>query len=368
MRKIQTITSLGVIISLITILLGPFAQVVYAAAALNLSDTMSSSKISTLSNHTIIFRTPTGVDASTDTITITFPAGFTMGTFALLNFDLDVSAGSQSSCSGVSFSTSKTLATAAAASTWGVGQSGQVVTLTAPTNAASGEIATNACVRIKIGDNATTGGAGAKQITNPSSAGSNAITLAGAFGDTGTITVTILTDDQVAVSATVDQSLTFTISDNSIGFGSLSATAARFATGDTNGTGSETEAHNIVVGTNGNSGYTLTVNGATLTCNAGSTCGSNTIAAIGASNTASSPGSNQFGLRATATGGSGAVSVPYAAAGFAFDTAAFPDEVAASTVASVNTTYSVRYLANIAVDKQAGAYSATLTYTATANF
>jgi hypothetical protein len=242
------------------------------------------------------------------------------------------------------------------------------ITLTAPTNAASGEIAANACVRIKIGTNATTGTTGDQQITNPSTAGQYLIAIAGAFGDSGDIAVTILSDDQVSVTASVTESLTFTISDNSIGFGTLSVSAARYATGDTNGSSSETEAHTIVVGTNAASGYTLTVDGTTLTCAAGSTCGSATITAIGGTNTASSPGTEQFGLRMTASGGTGTVSAPYNGSGFALDTAAFPDEVASATGASANTTYSVRYLANIAADTEAGSYSATLTYTATANF
>ena len=98
------------------------------------------------------------------------------------------------------------------------------------------------------------------------------------------------------------------------------------------------------------------------------TSGGNTVNAIGAANTASSAGTEQFGLRLNASGGSGAVSVPYAAAGFAFDTAAFPDQIATSTGASANTTYSARYLANITTLTEAGSYTATLTYVATANF
>jgi hypothetical protein len=106
----------------------------------------------------------------------------------------------------------------------------------------------------------------------------------------------------------------------------------------------------------------MTLNGATLTS------GANTITAIGSANTTSAAGTEQFGLRMTATGGSGTVSAPYAAAGFAFDTAAFPDQVASATGASANTTYSVRYVANITGSTEAGAYTATLTYVAVANF
>jgi hypothetical protein len=116
------------------------------------------------------------------------------------------------------------------------------------------------------------------------------------------------------------------------------------------------------VGTNASNGYTMTVAGNTLTS------GANTITAIGASNVASSVGTEQFGMRMSASGGTGAVAVPYAAAGFALDTAAFPDIVATASGSSANTTYSARYIANITSSTEAGAYTSTLTYVATANF
>jgi hypothetical protein len=157
-------------------------------------------------------------------------------------------------------------------------------------------------------------------------------------------------------------SLTFSISDNSIGFGTLAAGDDFFANGAGTGSATEVEAHTISASTNATSGYSITINGSTLSY------GGNTINAIGASNTASSAGTEQFGLRMTASGGSGTVSAPYAAAGFAFDTAAFPDQVASATGTSANTTYSVRYVGNITSSTEAGAYTSTLTYLATANF
>ena len=357
------ITSLYLVFALVLMFAGGvLPQIAYAAALLNKSDTMSSQKVSTASDHTIVFRTPTGVDASTDTITITIPSGFTTSSFDFADVDLAHSAGSQSNCTAPTYSTDETLAASASGTAWGAALSGSVLTLTPETDATTGEIATNACVRIKIGTNATTGATGDTQITNHASAASYTISIAGVFGDTGDIVINILTDDQVAVSATVDESLTFTISDNSIGFGTLTSADDFFANGAGTGSATEAEAHTLVVGTNASNGYTMTINGATLTS------GSSTITAIGSSNTASATGTEQFGIRATASGGSGAVSAPYAASGFAFDTAAFPDEVAAATSASANTTYSMRYLANITAQTEAGAYTATLTYVATANF
>ncbi len=157
--------------------------------------------------------------------------------------------------------------------------------------------------------------------------------------------------------------LTFSISDNSIGFGTLLSSAARYATGDTSGSGTEVEAHTISASTNASSGYVITVNGNTLTS------GPNTITAIGSTNTSSSAGSEQFGLRMSASGGNGSVTAPYAASGFACDTGSFPDQVASDVDGDdVTTTYSVRYLGNISATTEAGSYSATLTYVITAGF
>lgn len=337
-----------------------------AAALANVSDTVTSQKISTVSDHTLVFRTPTGAGDNTDTITINFPSNFTMNALDFADIDLAHSAGGQSNCNAPTYTNDEDLAAAPTAFKWGATLSGQLITLTAPSDGVgSSSIAANACVQVQIGINATMGGTGNTQITNPSTATSSTIGIAGTFGDVGSTTINIITDDQVSITANVDQSISFSISDNTIGFGSLNSGAARYATGDTSGTGSETEAHTLIVGTNAANGYSLTATGTTLTCVA---CGNTTVTAIGNSNTASSVGTEQFGLRLNASGGSGAVAVPYAAAGFAFDTAAFPDEIASSSVASANTTYSARYLANIAANTEAGSYSSTITYSATANF
>lgn len=343
--KIRVVTSLYLVLGMLMLTGG--GTVAYAAAITSASDTLSSSKVSTLANHDIQFTTPTGV-ASGQTIIITFPADFSIA--AAMDFtDMDV----------LDDAVNATLAAAPSGATWGaVRTSGTVITLTNGTTA----VGAGSVIRVKIGTNATNQSTGVRQITNTTTNGSKAIAISGTFTDTGNITVTILTDDQVAVTATVDQSLTFSISDNTIGFGSLSASAACYAQGTAGCSASEVEAHNLIVGTNAGSGYTMTVNGTTLTS------GAFTITAIGSTNTASSFGNEQFGLRMTATGGSGTVSAPYAAAGFAFDTAAFPDQVASATGASANTTYSARYLANIGSATEAGAYTATLTYVATANF
>lgn len=156
--------------------------------------------------------------------------------------------------------------------------------------------------------------------------------------------------------------LTFSISDNTVGFGTANAGTSRYATGDTNGSASEVEAHTLSISSNAENGYSLTVYGPTLTS------GANTITAIGGINTLPNPGTEQFGLRMTASGGSGTVSAPYAAAGFAYDGASSPDEVASTSGLSAVTVYSIRYLLDIAATTDVGSYATDLTYIVTSNF
>jgi len=321
-----------------------------AAAITSASDTMSSLTVSATSTHAIRFTTPTGANQNTDTIIVTFPSdfNFTSKTIGTVTFTHGATTGAE---------TTETLAASASATAWGAvfsGTQNRVLTLTAPTDG------TGAAV-LAPGDKIIISYDGTNSI-NPTTPGSYVITISGAFGDSGDITVNILTSNQVDITATVPQSLTFSISDTSISFGTLTAVAARYASGTGSGDSTEVEAHNVIVGTNASNGYTMTVGGTTLTS------GGNTITAIGAANTVSSVGSEQFGLRMTASGGSGTVQAPYAAAGFAFDSGAFPDTIASATGASANTTYSARYIANITASTEAGAYTGTVTYVATANF
>lgn len=163
------------------------------------------------------------------------------------------------------------------------------------------------------------------------------------------------------------QEISMTISDNSIGFGSLSPSSARYATGDTLGSGTDSsDAHTVTASTNASGGYILTVNGTTLTCNA---CSGATIDSIGGTSTASSPGTEQFGIRAVVNSGTGTVSVPYnQASEFAFDAAAFPDQIATGGGDNTPTEYGVRYLGNITSLTEAGVYNGILTYTVTASY
>ncbi|MFA5854428.1 MAG: fibronectin type III domain-containing protein [Patescibacteria group bacterium] len=174
-----------------------------AATITGYSDIVSRLAVSTSADHEIKFVTPTGVQASTDTITVTFESDFNLSAIVFGDVDLalDTSAPTND-CIGAF--TDKTLAASAAASpTWGVGVSGQVMTFTPPTDAAIGEIPTDTCVRILVGLNTSAGGTGTHQIVNPSGAFAHAIGIAGVFGDTGTAYVLNNDGDQVTVTAEI---------------------------------------------------------------------------------------------------------------------------------------------------------------------
>jgi hypothetical protein len=326
---------------------------VYAASLTSLSDTLSSAKINTVSNHDFSFVTPTGV-ASGQTIIITFPSDFSIPA-GLTYADVDVSDdGAQ-----INLAASPSGATAGVVRT-----SATVLTFTNGTTAVAG----GSVIRIKIGTNATNQSTGTFQITNATTIGSKAIGITGTFTDTGTTTVQLITNDTVTVSATVDQSITFSISSNSINFGTLSSGAARYAS-STNAAGDsvDTVAHNLQVSTNAPSGYTITVQGGWLTSqqNASNLITANVTPAT------SSTGSEQFGIYATKSGGvNGTIAASYATAStFGYTATTTTAATFASGTTSTNTeTYALHYIANVAATTEAGTYSTGLVYVGTANF
>jgi hypothetical protein len=353
-RIIFRLISAPLIISTLLLSVGQvlFVSTAYAAALTTLSDTLSSAKINTLANHDISFVTPTGV-ASGATIIITLPGSFSIAS-GLTFTDIDV----------LDNGTNVTLAASPAGATWGaVRTSGTVITLTNGTTA----VTAGHTIRIKIGTNATNQSTGVNQITNDTSTGTKAIAISGTFGDTGTISVQLITDDTVVVSATVAQAITFSLSSNTIAFGTLDSANARFAN-TSSGSASDVVAHTLAVSTNAPTGYSITVQGATLTSQQNV---ANTITAVGASPAVSAVGTEQFGIYTTKSGGvNGTIAAPYAtASSFGYNgTASTAATFASGTSATATETYSLHYLANIAAVTEAGTYTASLNYVATANF
>lgn len=373
MKKINTITSLGVLLALLAILVGPPLQVAQAAALTSKSDAMSRLEVSVAdspkSDHAIQLTTPTGV-ASAQTIVITFPADFdgandSQGALDFNDVDLFEDTTPDAVCDG----TAETLVASAPATTeWSAVFSGtEGRTLTFTSGGASAIIAAASQVCVKIGENAT-GGAANSQYINPSTIGSKTITLSvGSGADTGDIVVNIITDDSVAVSGTVAETMTFTIGDISIGFGTLTSANARFASGDGNGTAGPTSAsaHTMTMATNAASGYNINYNGATLAS------GGNTITVATITGDEDGvPASEQFAIGFTTNGNATIVSAyNQVTPTFNYSFVASTETLIISeTVPTATETFSAFYLANITGATEAGSYTTAITYTATANF
>jgi hypothetical protein len=161
------------------------------------------------------------------------------------------------------------------------------------------------------------------------------------------------------------QSISFSVSTSSVYFGIVSPSLTRYASStNIQGSNTEVDAHTFTVNTNAVNGYTVTVKGQTLTA------ASSTIAAIGSVATTSLLGVEQFGLRLTASGGSGTTTSPYNLSTFAYAATATTSSQVASAFLGDNatTTYAVRYVANIAPTTIASVYTANIVYVATANF
>ncbi len=360
MKKINTITSLGLVIAMFAVLMGPFAQIAYAAVITAASDTMSTQKELVASSHTIKFTTPTGAEQSTDTIIVTFPStgttpfNFTSKTIASITLTHGATTGLE---------TTEVLAATPGVSDWGAVLSGtqnRILTLTAPTDGVG--VATLAATQ-KIVIAYTS----ANSINPSVNATPYTIAISGTFGDTGNISVPILTNDQVAVTATVDNSLTFSISDPTIGFGTLVTANARFANGAETGANGPTSvsAHTLAIATNAATGYNITYNGATLTS------GANTIpVATITSDEDGVPGSAQFAIGFTRSGDA-TIATAYNQVTPTFNysfVAGVATQIVSETVPTATETISAFYLANISGTSAAGSYTTTLTYVATANF
>lgn len=191
--------------------------------------------------------------------------------------------------------------------------------------------------------------------------GSVAASTANQIDFTGIMPETLI----FCTGATVDVTCQ-TITTDTIDFGLFSPTATVSATSE------------MAASTNGETGYVITVSGATLTS------GSNTISAIGGTAAASSIGSGQFGLNlvdnATPNIGSdvtpafdsgdylGQPSSEYDTAdSFAFNAAA-TQTVASSSGPSAAQEYTVSYIVNVAGNQPPGVYTTTLTYICTPTY
>lgn len=224
MQKISTnvealhrVVAMLVAAALIVVSVG-FYGTAQAANLTEVSNTLSDSDVSALSNHTIAFSmsaSSTGLAAG-QTITVTFPAGFSMGSVAFGDVDLSINGVDQP------------IAAAASGGTWGAAVAGQVLTITSGTDT----LVANDDIVIRVGTNAA---GGTNRVTNPT-AGSYEFYVTAGTVDTGRTRVAIL--DNVDVTAIVNTSFTFVVAglatstdvNGTSTTGSTTATAIPFGT------------------------------------------------------------------------------------------------------------------------------------------
>ncbi len=204
---IKKFISSVVMIALIVMTSGILNPYIATAASISSAKaTFGRLKESTASDSVIVqFVSPTGIQTGgADTITLTFSPDFTVAAAAAINFDIGL--GNSGTCSSASY-TDETVALTPSGTQWGVGITGNVITLSPDTDVT---LTAGYCMRIRMGTAAITGGTGsASTITNGPLDDDDSISIAGAFGDTGTIMVDIIDDDQVTVTASVNQTLFF---------------------------------------------------------------------------------------------------------------------------------------------------------------
>jgi hypothetical protein len=200
--------------------------------------------------------------------------------------------------------------------------------------------------------------------TNPSATNSTFFVRMNTFSaanwtspiDTGTVATS--TAGQVTINASVDETLTFTMTSQTVNLPTLTTSST--------GTGTST----MTAATNAASGYTITVAGTTLTS------GGNTITALG-SPTASATNNKQFGLNLMANS-TPSVGTAVSGAGSGLPAANYNtinsykfvsgDTVASASLPTNSNTFTTSYIANIDGATAPGAYQTILTYVATANF
>lgn len=182
-------------------------------------------------------------------------------------------------------------------------------------------------------------------------------------GDTG-VRYYMTTEWQEVALPAAPPSITMSLSDNSVGFGSLSSLSSRYATGDSLGSSTlYTAAHTISAATNATGGYVITVSGTTLTADAA------TVTPIGATALSPSIGAEQFGIAVSTATGTGVAVAPYATTNqYAFATSSFPDTIATGAGDEILSDFNVSYVANIGASTEAGEYSSQVTFTVTGTF
>jgi len=193
-----------------------FTNTAKADALTAIKDILSTSTPSASANHTIFFTTSVGL-AADETIIVDFNFDSATPIPATLNFediDLSFDATADAACDVGGGDTEMALAAAPVTTTMGVVRT-DLNTLTFTNGSTT--IAANSEICIEVGTNAETGVTGIEQIVNsagsgtPGTAAVDTVVISGTIGNADTGTALVAFVEGVAVSVTVDASLSFTI-------------------------------------------------------------------------------------------------------------------------------------------------------------
>ncbi|MBI3888451.1 hypothetical protein HY311_01515 [Candidatus Nomurabacteria bacterium] len=167
-------------------------------------------------------------------------------------------------------------------------------------------------------------------------------------------------------TVTIPQVISFSISTNTVGFGVVTPSGARFATNDTSGSSTDASGNSLQVSTNATSGYSISYNGTAF-------AGPEVLTEATITNDPDGlPSTKQFALAFSADNGATITSsydhnVVPANRNWKFTTGSNQLIVTKSNPTPLET-INAYYLANIAAMTSAGNYGGVITYTATANF
>lgn len=176
--------------------------------------------------------------------------------------------------------------------------------------------------------------------------------------DTGTVAAS--TANQITITASVDETLTFSISSSSVDFSTLST-----------GSIASNDSITMAAATNATSGYTVSyLSAPTLTS------GANTIPAMSSAGAVAGTAGFGFNLKANTTPpkgadptgtGTGTPSTGYDTADqFSFNTSGAP--IASAAGATASNTYKFTFVADISASTKPGNYSTTITFLCTPTF
>lgn len=252
MFSFRLLKAVAAIVSLVIILwsLGiPAINLVGAASITSVSNTLTDTDPGAVSDHTLVFTTPTGI-VNGSLLTIDFSAGPFTGTSSITASDIDVADGNGDFTVAANCATTDQV---------GVSFTGAVLTIEfCPGDGAF--VAAGGTTTVEIGRNANPAG---NQLVNPAVPDSYAILIGGTAADSGSTIVVIL--DTIEVTATVDTTFTFEVAGVGPGANvngvttSGSSTAIAIAFGALLPNTASTTAQEITVFTNASQGFVVTV-------------------------------------------------------------------------------------------------------------